>query len=308
LRVKEKAMEKLGVVSTIWAKCLLAGDRFEDLALCFGREGFSDIEIRDGDYLRNSDFGLLLSEIEKVSEHYPAAAWKGVCEALSAGGDPAAAIRPVDRPFFERIRRFQEKTLGITFTYALQHPWLSRPDDEEAHDRRIISAKKLAFLFSSPCARMRLVDLSSPEPIDTSAAAANLGRYLSLASEIPVIQAVENSNKSALLTWKIAAGAGFFMIYDEANLYLPGGRILEPPVRFWESLAPRSLVSVHLKQKSAEGILPHLGPGRVDLSGILSWVRKISFTGDLLLENAAAENPLQEAEKSRNYLLGLAGI
>jgi sugar phosphate isomerase/epimerase len=300
-------MEKLGVVSTIWAKRLSAGDRFEDLALCFGREGFSDIEIRDGDYLRNSDFGGFLSEIEKVSEQYPAAAWKGVCEALSSGGNPAAAIRPADRPFFERVRRFREKTESITFTYALQHRWLSRPDDQEAHDRLIVAAKKLAFLFSSRCARIRLVDLSSPEPIDTSAAAANLDRYHSLASELPVIQAVENSNQPALFTWKIAAGANFFMVYDEANLYLPGGRILEPPVRLWESLNPRSLVSVHLKQKSAEEVLPHLGPGRVDLAGILSWIRKIPFTGDLLLENAASENPLQEAERSRNYLLGLAG-
>jgi sugar phosphate isomerase/epimerase len=299
-------MEKLGVVSTIWAKRLSAGERFEDLALCFGREGFSDIEIRDGDYLRNSDFGGFLSEIEKVSEQYPAAAWKGACEALSSGGNLATAIRPADRPFFERVRRFQEKTESITFTYALQHPWLSRPDDQETHDRLIVAAKKLAFLFSSRCARIRLVDLCSQEPIDTSAAAANLDRYHSLAGELPVVQAVENSNQPALFTWKIAAGVGFFMVYDEANLYLPGGRILEPPVRFWESLAPRSLVSVHLKQKLAEEVLPHLGPGRVDLAGILSWVRKISFSGDLLLENAASENPLQEAERSRNYLLGLA--
>ena len=140
------------------------------------------------------------------------------------------------------------------------------------------------------------------------AAAANLDRYHSLASELPIIHAVENSNQSAVLTLKIAAGAGFFMVYDEANLFLSGDRILEPPECFWEKLAPRSLVSVHLKQKSAEEVLPHLGPGRVDLSGILSWVRKISFTGDLLLENAASETPLQEAKMSRNYLLGLAGV
>jgi hypothetical protein len=301
-------MEKLGVVSTIWAKCLSAGDQFEDLAQCFGKEGFSHIEIRDGDYLRNSDFGGFISEIVKMSEHYSAAEWKEMCEALSFGGNPAAAIRPADRPFFERIRRFKKKTLGITFTYALQHPWLSRPDDVEAHDRQIISAKKLAFLFSPNCARMRLVDLCSREPIDTSVAAANLDRYQSLASELPIIHAVENSNQSAFLTLKIAAEAGFFMVYDEANLFLPGERILEPPERFWESLDPRSLVSVHLKQKSAEEVLPHLGPGRVDFPGILRRIREISFTGDLLLENAASENPLQEAKMSRNYLLGLAEV
>jgi hypothetical protein len=301
-------MEKLGVVSTIWAKCLSAGDQLEDLALCFGKAGFSHIEIRDGDYLRNSDFGFFLRDVEKVSEHYSAAAWKGVCEALSSGDNPAAAIRPADRPFFKRIRRFKEKTVGITFTYALQHPWLSRPDDKGAHDRQIITAKKIAFLFSSTCARMRLVDLCSPEPIDTSAAAANLDRYHSLASELPIIHAVENSNQSAYLTLKIAAEAGFFMVYDEANLFLLGDRILEPPERFWESLDSRSLVSIHLKQKSAEEVLPALGPGRVELSCILSRLRKISFTGDLLLENAASENPLQEAEKSRDYLLGLPGV
>jgi len=298
-------MEKLGVVSNIWAKRLSAGDRFEDLALRFGKEGFSDIEIRDGDYLRKSEFGVFLSEIEKISEPYPAAEWKEVCEALSFGKHPAEAIRPMDRSLFERIRRFKEKTSGITFTYALQHPWLSRPDDEEANDRRIISAKKIAFLFSSSCARMRLVDLCSPEPLDASAAAANLEHYRSLASELPVIHTVENSRLSALLTLKIAARAGFFMAYDEANLFLPGDRILEPPERFWESLDPRSLVSVHFKQKSAGEVLPHLCPGRVDLSGILSRIRKLSFTGDLLLETAESENPLQEAKMSRDYLLGL---
>ena len=299
-------MEKLGVVSNIWAKCLTAGDRFEDLALRFGKEGFSDIEIRDGDYLRNSEFGIFLGGIDEISEFYPVAEWKGVCEALSSGEDPTEAIRPADRPFFERIRRFKEMTSGMTLTYALQHPWFSLPDDEESGDRRIISAKKLAFLFSCRCARMRLVDIGSSKPIDVSAASANLDRYRSLASELPVIHAVENSNQSALLILKIAAEAGFFMAYDEANLFLPGERIIEPPELFWESLDPRALVSVHFKQKSADGVLPHLGPGRVDLSGIMSRVRKLSFSGDLLLENAASENPLEEAKLSRDYLLSLA--
>jgi len=44
----------------------------------------------------------------------------------------------------------------------------------------------------------------------------------------------------------------------------------------------------------------------VDLSAIMSRVRKLSFSGDLLLENAASENPLQEAKLSRDYLLSLA--
>ncbi|MDP1989873.1 MAG: hypothetical protein Q8K00_02525 [Syntrophales bacterium] len=300
-------MEKLGVVSNIWAKRLSAGDRFEDLLLRFGKEGFSDIEIRDGDYLRNSEFGVFLNEIERISEPYPAAAWKGVCEALSSGGISAEAIRPTDRPFFERIRRFKEKTSGITLTYALQHPWMSRPDDVEENDRRIISAKKLAFLLSPSFARMRLVDLSSSKPIDVSVASANLDRYCSLASELPVIHAVENSHESALLTLKIATEAGFFIAYDEANLFLPGDLIIEAPELFWESLDPRSLVSVHLKQKSADGVLPHLGPGRVDLSGIMSRVRKIAFTGDVLLESAASENPLEAAKMSRDYISGLTG-
>ncbi len=60
-------MEKLGVVSTIWAKCLSAGDRFEDLVLRFGKEGFLDIEIRDGDYLRNSENPL---QEAKMSRDY----------------------------------------------------------------------------------------------------------------------------------------------------------------------------------------------------------------------------------------------
>lgn len=297
--------EKLGVVSNIWARRLAAGDRFEELAVRFAKEGFPDIEIRDGDYLQASEFGLFLRDIVKMSEQYPAAAWKAVCEALSSGQNPAEAILPIDRPLFDRIRRFKEITSEATFTYAIQHPWLGGPDDPDAHDRRIVAAKKLALLFSSRHARMRLVDLSSADPIDMTAAAVNLNRYRSLAGELPVIHAVENARQSATLTLKIAAEAGFLIAYDEANLFFPGDRVLEPPELFRESLDPRSLASVHLKQKSGAEVLPHLCAGRVDLHGILKWMRKLSYAGDLLLETAASENPLRDARTSRDYLLAL---
>jgi hypothetical protein len=299
-------MEKLGVVCNILARRLAAGDRFEDLALRFAKEGFTDIEIRDGDYLRKSAFGVFLDEIDKTAAAYPAAAWKGVCEALSSGANPGEAIRPADRALFDGIRRFTEKTAGITLTYALMHPWLSRPADQRQDDLRIIAAKKLAFLLSPRSARMRLVDSASPEPFDDSAAGANLRRYCTLAGGLPVIHAVENSRRPASLFLKIAAAADFSLAYDEANLFLPVDRIVEEPERFWESLDPRFLASIHLKQKSFKDSspLPCLGPGRVDIHGIMRHVRRISYIGDILLENAPSDDPLQDAKKSRDYVFG----
>ena len=40
-----------------------SGDRFEDFAVEFGDNGFKHMEVRDRDYLRNSEFGSLIQEI-----------------------------------------------------------------------------------------------------------------------------------------------------------------------------------------------------------------------------------------------------
>ena len=60
--------EKLGIVTNIWTKRMEGGDRFEDLARQFGDQGFKDMEVREGDYLRNSEFGSLIGEIEASME------------------------------------------------------------------------------------------------------------------------------------------------------------------------------------------------------------------------------------------------
>ena len=52
------------VVTNIWTKRIDDGDRFEDLVRQFGDHGFKDMEVREGDYLRNSEFGRLIGEVE----------------------------------------------------------------------------------------------------------------------------------------------------------------------------------------------------------------------------------------------------
>ena len=44
--------EKLGIVTNIWAKEIENGARFDDLMVEFGTNGFRDMEVREGDYLR----------------------------------------------------------------------------------------------------------------------------------------------------------------------------------------------------------------------------------------------------------------
>ena len=56
--------ERLGIVTNIWAKRMENGDQFQELAVQFGQDGFQHLEVRDGDYLRNSEFGNLVQEIE----------------------------------------------------------------------------------------------------------------------------------------------------------------------------------------------------------------------------------------------------
>ena len=49
--------EKLGIVTNIWSEEVENGVRFDDLMVEFGANGFKDMEVREGDYLRNSEFG-----------------------------------------------------------------------------------------------------------------------------------------------------------------------------------------------------------------------------------------------------------
>jgi hypothetical protein len=81
--------EKLGVVTNVWAERLVRGDRFEDLARQFGDNGFKHMEVRDGDYLRNSAFGSLIQEIESAMESCTDDQWKGICETMWRDGEGA---------------------------------------------------------------------------------------------------------------------------------------------------------------------------------------------------------------------------
>ena len=73
---------KLGIVTNCLAKRLADKDSFEKLIGDFARNGFMHIEIRDGSYLRQSDFGATLQELETVMQHYNNTEWQKLCVAL----------------------------------------------------------------------------------------------------------------------------------------------------------------------------------------------------------------------------------
>ena len=62
--------EKIGIVTNIWAQRMDQGDSFIDLVQQFGQNGFTQFEVRDGDYLRQSIFGDLLEKLKDVMENY----------------------------------------------------------------------------------------------------------------------------------------------------------------------------------------------------------------------------------------------
>ncbi len=74
--------EKLGIVTNIWAKEIENGARFVDLMVEFGTNGFRDMEIREGDYLRNSEFGTLIQKIEDSMLDYTDAEFKTLCDSV----------------------------------------------------------------------------------------------------------------------------------------------------------------------------------------------------------------------------------
>ena len=44
--------EQLGIVTNIWAEEIENGASFDELMVAFGANGFKDMEVREGDYLR----------------------------------------------------------------------------------------------------------------------------------------------------------------------------------------------------------------------------------------------------------------
>ncbi len=297
--------ENLGIVTNIWAKKIENGTLFADLMVEFGANGFRDMEVREGDYLRNSEFGQLIQNIETTMLDYTNAEFKIICDSAWNSATSEWITDTKHPTMFAEIVNFVRKASGLTLSYAMSHPWLSAPDDIEDDNHKMVMAKKLAYLLCPQRARLRLVDLETEGEIDENTAIANLKRYTSLLPEYPIIFAVENARQSATLTLKLAIAGGAKLTYDETNTYLADGTALNPPKEFWNNVKMSDLTSVHFKQKTDEGVLSEVGDGFVDFKTIVQHLKSRKYTGDLLLENAPTTHSLIDALNSRKYLLAL---
>ncbi len=291
--------QKLGIVTNIWSEEIDTGARFDELMVEFGAHGFKDMEVREGDYLRNSEFGELIQELEAAMSAYTDAEFKAICDTVWSG----KAHKTKHPSLFEAVATFAEKADGLTLSYAMSHPWLSAPKDREADTQQIVSAKKLAYLLCPTQARLRLVDLETEGDIDEAAAIANLKHYKALLPDYPMIFAVENARQTATLTLKLAVAGGAKLTYDETNTYRADGTTVNPPDEFWHAVEMSDLTSVHFKQKTEAGVLSEVGDGFVDFRAIAEHLKKRQYTGDLLLENTPTSHSLQDAVQSREYLL-----
>ena len=265
----------------------------------FGANGFKDMEVREGDYLRNSEFGKLIQHLESVMPAYTDAEYKTICDAVWTE-QPYETKHP---SLFAEVTSFVQKASGLTLSYAMSHPWLSSPKDSEADTQQIVRAKKLAYLLCPARPRLRLVDPDTEGDIDESAAIANLKHYKTLLPDFPMIFAVENARQTATLTLKLAVAGGAKLTYDETNTYRADGTTMNPPDEFWGAVKMADLTSVHFKQKTEDGVLSEVGDGFVDFRAIAERLRTQHYTGDLLLENTPTAHSLQDALRSREYLL-----
>ena len=296
--------EKLGIVTNIWTQEIENGARFDELMVEFGANGFKDMEVREGDYLRNSEFGDLIQQLESAMPAYTDTEFRAICDAVWAG----RSYETKHLTLFEEATRFAQKASGLTLSYAMSHPWLSLPNDSETDTQQIVSAKKLAYLLCPARPRLRLVDLDSEGDIDESAAVTNLKRYKALLPDYPMIFAVENARQTATLTLKLAIASGAKLTYDETNTYRADGTTVNPPEEFWGAVKMEDLTSVHFKQKTEDGVLPEVGDGFVDFRAIAEYLKTRHYTGDLLLENTPTAHSLQDAVRSREYLLSLKAV
>ena len=299
--------EKLGIVTNIWAKEIENDARFSDLMVEFGENGFKDMEVREGDYLRNSEFGQLIDSLEDAMLAYTDSEFKDICDTIWDCANTRKeydSINTRHRELFNEVFVFAQKAIGLTLSYAMSHPWLSEPDDLETDTEKIIIAKKLAYMLCSSGARLRLVDLDTEGEIDENAAIGNIRRYVSILPTYPMTFAVENARQSASLTLKLAVAGGAKLTYDETNTYRPDGTTLNTPQEFWGSVRMDDLTSVHFKQKTEDGVLSEVGDGYVNFSTIKKHLKSGNYMGDLLLENTATTHSLLDAINSREYLLG----
>ncbi len=292
--------EKLGIVTNIWTEEIKNGVRFASLMADFGANGFMDMEVREGPYLRDSEFGAVIQQLESAMPEYTDAEWKLLCDAVWAE-KPYETKHPA---LFEEVAIFARKASALTLSYAMSHSWLSTPTDSEADTQQIVRAKKLAYLLCPRRARLRLVDVDTEGELDETAAIANLKRYAALLPDYPMIFAVENARQTTTLTLKLAVAGGAKLTYDETNTYRADGTTLNPPNEFWCNVKMENLTSVHFKQKTAEGVLSEVCDGYVDFRAIAQHLRTQNYTGDLLLENTPTAHSLRDALWSREYLLG----
>ena len=299
--------EKLGIVTNIWSKRMENGDRFEDLAVRFGENGFKNMEVRDGDYFRNSAFGGMVQEIETAMESYSDREWKQICEEVWQDENRCEFIKPEHRSLVNQVGEFAEKVATLTLSYAISHAWLSHPKDLEADNQHIIKAKKFSYLLYPHKARLRLVDLGSESEIDPHIAIENVKRYRSLLPNYPIVFAVENARQPADFTFNLAMGGGALFTYDEANVYRADGSTLNEPEIFWDAVTLENITTVHFKQRTADGVLSQVADGFVDFGAIAGRLKAGGYKGDLLLENIATDQPLADAIKSREYLLKVEG-
>ena len=296
--------EKLGIVTNIWSEEVENGARFDELMVEFGANGFKDMEVREGDYLRNSEFGVLIQQLESAMPEYTDAEYKTICDAIWTER-PYESKHPT---LFEELAAFVEKASGLTLSYAMSHPWLSSPKDSESDTQQIVRAKKLAYILCPARPRLRLVDLDTEGDIDESAAIANLKHYNTLLPDFPMIFAVENARQTATLTLKLAIAGNAKLTYDETNTYRADGSTVNPPDEFWGAVKMTDLTSVHFKQRTEDGVLSEVMDGFVNFQAIAERLKTQHYTGDLLLENTPTAHSLQDALRSREYLLSLTAV
>ena len=295
--------EKLGIVTNIWAKRMESGDSFEDLASQFAENGFREMEVRDHNYLRNSKFGNLMREIEAAMDAYTDKEWKAICEALWQETNWSELVKMEHKSLFDKVCEFVRRMSGIILSFAASHVWLAEPDDLDADNERIIQAKKFAYLLCPNAPRFRIVDVETDGEIDTQVAVANAKRYKSLLPSYPMIFALEHGRQSATWTLELARRGGCPLIYDQANTFLPDGAARNEPEDFWETVRKEDLASVHIKQRTADGFSTRIAEGFVDFKSILKHLTRLGYKGDLLIENTATDQPLEDALASREYLL-----
>jgi len=295
--------EKLGVVTNSWAKSMEEGTRFEDLVVQFAYNGFRHLEVRDGDYLRRSEFGRFIHKIEEASTDYSHQDWRRICEEIHTTKVSDAIVKEEHRSVFDRLINFFQMSQGVVFSYALSHPWLTRPASIEEDNDHITRAIQLAYLLCPQQARLRLVSLDPVDPVDEQTATSNLKRYRSLLPDYSVILAVENALQPAPLILELVVAGGALLAYDEANNYRSDGRALNTPEEFWHAVKLENLASIHLKQKTPQGVLARLGDGFVDIAALIERLRNCGYSGDLLLEYLPTDQPLVDAIQSRAFLM-----